>query len=255
MFHLALYDASIANGAVLLQIAALSDPVIAPAGSLGLLTNPAVPNIMRVSAVGTNLTRVQLISGTIRDLAPFDVGPVNVGTVIESPARGLFFDSMPFPLAVNEELDAWGVQSNAAAQRMTVAVTFCDGPVRPVTGRIWSLHWTASTTLVANAFTAVTPTFDNGLPAGTFAVVGSRCISAGALYHRHIPRAFPGMAFLTRPGTYAYQAQDNYEAHNDRQGGMGEWYRFTNTALPQIEIFSRSADTSEEGYFDLIKVG
>lgn len=250
-FHLSIFDASIANGTTLVQIAALADPVIAPAGTLGFLVNPNLPNIVRIAAVGTNLTRVQLSSGAIRALALYDVGPVNIGTKLESPPRMVDMIEQPFALKPNEELDAFGVQSNAGAQRITVAVTFADGPITPVHGKIWSLHWTATATLVANAFTAFTPTFDNGLPGGTFAVVGSRAMSAGALFHRFIPR---GVGTF-RPGTYAYQVQDDSAFKADRWGAMGQWFTFQNTGLPQIEIFSRSADTTQEGYLDVIQTG
>lgn len=250
MFHLAMYDASIANGSTLLQVAAVADVLLAPAGS-GFLVNQTVPYLARVYANGTNLTRVQLTSGSIRDLAPFDVGPVNVGTKVESPARLLRFDKAPFLLKPNEELDAFGVQSNAGAQRIRIACVFSDGPINPVGGKMWSMHWTATTTLTANAWSTLSPTFDNGLPSGTFAVVGSRFISAGALYHRIIFRNQQAV----RPGGPAQQAQDDYPADGTRYGEMGQWGTFTNTTVPQFEVYSGSADTSEEGYLDLVQIG
>jgi len=116
MFHLSCYNASIANGAVLLQVAAITDPLIAPSGN-GFLVPTVINKLMRVAAFGTNLTRVQLTSASLRDFAPFDVGPVNVGTLIATPANFADFSDAPIPLIVNEELDAFGVQSNAGAQR------------------------------------------------------------------------------------------------------------------------------------------
>jgi hypothetical protein len=248
-FHLALYDASIANGAVLLQVAALADPVIAPAGN-GLLVHQLVPKLARVVAVGTNLTRVQLSSGSIRRYTPLDIAPVNVGTVIESPARMWNQLDSPVDLAVNEELDAFGVQSNAGAQRIRIAVYFCDGPFKVLSAKGFSVHFTNTITLVVNAFTAFTPTFDNGLPAGTFIVVGARVLSAGGLFYRLIPRGGSPL----RPGGMMVQAQDGYADASERNGDMGEWMRFTNTTPPQIECFSGSADTSVEGYLDLVQV-
>lgn len=254
MFHLALYSASIANGSVLLQVAAVADPVIAPAGS-GFLVNAQCSKLMRVAAFGTNLTRVQLTSASIRDYTPFDVGPVNVGTLIATPANYADFHDAPIPLAVNEELDAFGVQSNAGAQRITVGAWFCDGPTRPVNMRPFSVHWTASTTLTANAWTSFAITFDNGIPSGTFAIVGSRMISAGAAFHRWIPRGGSPL----RPGGFAGQAQSfnplDGSRCSDYVENWGEWMRFTNTTPPQCEVFSISADTSEEGYLDLVQVG
>lgn len=248
-FHLALFDSSIANGSVLLQVTNVADPVVATSGS-GFLV-PKLNKLARVGAVGTNLTRAQLTSYTIRQQAPFDIGGVNVGTAIESPARYSDFTDRPVQLTTNEELDAFAVQSNAGAQRASVGVWFCDAPLRPVSGNIFTMHWTGTTTLTANAWSACTITFDNGLPEGLLAIVGMRAISAGALFARILPRQ--GDPY--RPGVFAYQAQDGYPADESRYGQIGEFLRFQNTTPPQVEFFSRSADTSEEGYFDLMIVG
>jgi hypothetical protein len=249
-FHLSLFDASIANGTTLIQVAALADPFVAPANS-GFLVHPTLNQVMRVASVGTNLTRTQLSSATIRQYAIFDIAPVNVGTIIGTPARYQKWDLNPLVLAVNEELDALGVQSNAGAQRITVAVLFCDGPVRPISQRAFTVHWTATTTLVANTFTSFLPVFDNGIPAGTFAIVGARVLSAGALFYRLISRG----GISNRPGWFAVQAQSDDPRDDSRYGGMGEFMRFSNVTPPQIEVFSRSADNTEEGYFDLVQVG
>ncbi len=254
MFHLSLYSASIANGAVLLQVAAVADPVIAPSGN-GFLVPATINKLMRVAAFGTNLTRVQLTSASLRDYAPFDVAPVNVGTLIGTPANFADFSDAPIPLAVNEELDAFGVQSNAGAQRITVGVWWADGPVRPSLARGFTVHWTATATLTANAWSSTAITFDNGIPSGTFAIVGSRVISAGAAFHRWIPRG--GAPY--RPGSFAGQAQSFNPVDGSRMSdyvnNWGEWMRFTNTTPPTVEIFSISADTTEEGYLDLVQVG
>lgn len=253
MFHTAVYSASIANGTVLLQVAAIADPFMATSGN-GLLVNGDAPFLWKIAGVGTNLTRVQLTSATLRDYAPFDIGPVNVGTAIESPARTADLRPGMIQLATNEELDVFGVQSNAGAQRITVAVWMGDSPPRTDQRRVFTMHWTASTTLTANAFTQFQPVFDNGLPSGTFAIVGSRAISAGGLVHRFIPKGRQA----ARPGGLMVQAQDGYpldgSRYSDPIDNWGEWMRFTNTTIPLVEVFSGTADTTEEGYIDMVQV-
>jgi len=253
MQHMALYSSSIANGTVLLQVTNVADPIIATSG-LGFLINAQLPYLWRASAVGTNLTRFQLTSATLRNYAPFDASPVNVGTALESPLRYLDFSDAPIRFEGVEELDVFAVQSNAGAQRVTCAVWFSDGPPKPINGRCFTMHWTASTTLTANAITTITPVFDNGIPSGTFAIVGSRQISAGALFHRYLPRG--GSPF--RPGFPSAQAQDGYafdgSRYTDYVPNFGEALRFNNVTIPQIDVFSVSADTTEEGYIDMIQV-
>jgi len=251
-FHLALYSASISSAAANQQVAQLGDAVIATSVN-GYLVNAACPFLMRVAGVGNVMSRFQLSSPSIRRFVPWDMNPPNTGTVIESPARCIHLETSPFALSVNEELDAYTTNSSASATQTTVAAWFCDGPIRPVNNAgMFTVHWTASTTLTANAWTAVSMSLDNGIPSGTYAIVGSRCKSAGGLFHRFVPR---GGSSALRPGTFMIQAFDNYSLDMDRFGNLGEFMRFTNTTPPQVEIFSGSADTSEEGFLDLLQVG
>jgi hypothetical protein len=252
-FHLGLYSSSIAVATTLTQVVAVADPVLAPAGS-GLLVNAACPRILRVIGVGNLLIRAQLTSGSLRDFAPFDISPINVGTIIGSPARIVDFKDNPLTLQVNEELDAFISNSGAGATVTSVAVIFSDGAARPVIGRIFTVRFTVTAALVAATWSANTPVFDNGLPSGTFALVGSRMRSATGLFHRYIPRGGPSL----RPGTVMGQAADDFEPRlEDRNGGLGEWMRFTNTTPPQVEAFALAADAAAgvAGFMDLIQVG
>jgi hypothetical protein len=252
-FHLALYDSSIANGAILLQVTKVSDPIIAPAGN-GFLVQAALQNLAGVAGVGTNLTRMNLTSGSIRKMFPFDFDRVNVGALIENPARFHDFTAMPYQLDLNEELDAFVVQSNAGAQSETVAVWFSDGPLRPIvpSGKMQTVHATATTTLSARAWTACTLTLDNGLDGGRYAIVGASAFSASGIFFRFVPR---GGSAVNRPGGFVGQARNALCPPNFRYGGLGEWLRFDNTNLPQVEFFATAGDTSEEVFLDVIKVG
>jgi hypothetical protein len=249
MFHLAVFSASIASSAANQQVAAVADSVIAPAAS-GFLVPAVINKLARVAAVGNLLVRAQLSSASIRQYTPIDIEPVNVGTAIQSPAAMLDWMDNPLPLDVDEELDAFVTNSAATATQTTLAAWFCDMAIRPVLGRVFSVQWTASQTLVANAWTACTITLSNGIPSGTFAIVGSRQTSAGALFHRFVPRG--GSPY--RPGGFSVQANGQFPMASERYGKFGEWMRFTNTTPPQIEVFSGSADTSEQGVLDLVQV-
>jgi len=129
-------------------------------------------------------------------------------------------------------------------------VTFADGPIQPISKPDFSVRWTATTTLVVNTWSNCTITFDNGLPSGTYALVGARFMSAGALFGRVVPRGGP----VFRPGTVAVQDRNKDPRAFDRHGQMGVWLTFPNTVPPSVDIFSLSADTTEEGIFDLVKI-
>lgn len=249
MYHLAAYSSSIANGSVLLQVTNVADIILATSNK-GFYVKDTLPNLAYVLGAGTNLTRFQLSSGSIRKMFPWDFDSVNVGTVLENPVRFHDFTNAPIPLDNNEEIDAYCVQSNAGAQQEYIFACFSDGPLRPVSGRIQTMHATGNTTLTANGWTAVPLTLDNGLDGGLYSLVGLHAFSAGALVARVIPRG--NSAY--RPGVPAAQARDQSKPNPWRYGGWGEMIQFPNTAVPQIEFFSVSADTAEEVYLDVIKL-
>lgn len=250
MFHTAVFFSSIANGSVLLQVTNVGDPILATSGK-GFIIPPNLSKLAMCAGVGTNLTRFQLTSGSIRKMYPWDFSDVNVGTAIENPARYHDFTLNPYQLDNYEELDAFALQSNAGAQNEFVAVWLCDGPMTPVMGKVQTVHATAATTLVANAWTACTLTLDNGLDGGTYAIVGAHAFSASGLFFRFVPRGGPAL----RPGGFMYQARDGYPPRGQRYGGWGQWMQFQNLQPPQLEVFATAADTAEECYLDLVKVG
>jgi hypothetical protein len=249
-FHLALYYASLAGNAALTQLNALGDQVIAPAAN-GYLVPPVINKVMAVSGVGGLLIRAQINSASIRDFTPFDCAPINNGAVVAIPAAFQDFRSQPLPLLTNEELDAFILNSGAGPTKTLVAVWFCDGPVTPVKGRVFTVHWTSGNALAAaDAWSSITPVLDNGLPSGTFALVGSRLESATGQFHRFIPKG--GNPY--RPGTFCTQVSTGSIGDQFRYGNCGEWLRFTNTTLPTIEEFALAADATQQGYLDLIQV-
>jgi hypothetical protein len=249
MYHLAAYNSSIANGSVLLQVTNVADIILATSNK-GFFVKDTLPNLAYLFTVGTNLTRFQLSSGSIRKMFPWDFDRVNVGTVLENPVRMHDFTASPIALKQNEELDAYCVQSNAGAQQEYIFACFSDGPLRRVSGHIQTMHATGTTTLTANGWTQVPLTLDNGLDGATYALVGLGAFSAGALAARVVPRG--NSAY--RPGVPAAQARNQSPPAPWRYGEWGEMVRFPNTAVPQIEFFSVSADTAEECYLDVIEI-
>jgi len=248
--HLALYYASLAGNAALTQLNALGDAVITSTAN-GYLVPPVINRVFRAAGVGGLLTRAQLNSSSIRDFTPFDLAPVNSGAVISTPAVFQDFRRNPIPLRTNEELDAFILNTGVGPTKTTVAVWFCDQAPQPVSGRVFTVHWTSSIPLAAaDAWSQVTPVFDNGLPSGTFAIVGGRVESATGQFYRYIPKG--GNPY--RPGSFCSQAVGGQVTDQDRYGGIGEWLRFDNTNPPLMEIFALAADATQAGYMDLIQV-
>ena len=261
MFHVELFSSSIASGAnTFAQINYVSTDAILPKLVNGVQVAPQLSKVMFVAGVSANLVHVRIQAPSMLPFPYSALSPNNRGTAFESPPRVHDLRMNNIQLASTEEFDVFGTQNAGSAQTPYVLVGFWDGTtaVKP-TGRYFSVHWTASTTLTAGAWTAVNPVFDQGLPAGLYAMIGARTYSATCLFFR----MFPAMAPLWRPGGIGVQAYDQIDEPNARghdiealgPGWWGEWLRFYQNVPPQVELFATSADTAEEGWFDLVQVG
>ena len=251
MFHTSAYSASIANSGLLLQLTQIPDSIY-PASGSGLLSSK-LAYLMALAGVGLNQTRVQFQAPSLRDYGNLDLLPINIGAVFESPPRIGDYSRKMIPLAMSEEWDAFAAQNDGAVSRTeTVGLWSSDGNLDPFPPKkIVQIRFTASTTLVSGKWSLFQPVLAQPLYPGQYALVGARCLSAGALLHRFVPNgSSQGNNF--RPGGIAVQTEDQLDHPLQRLGGWGKWLDFTNTTVPQIELFSLSNDTSEEGILDIV---
>jgi hypothetical protein len=274
MFHSEAFTSSIATGAnTFQQINYFTQSNVLAPLNLGVQVSPTVPNLMSIAGVGVNMCHLR---GQTPSMLPFPwptLDPNNRGGAAESPPRIHDFSETPLPLRPTDEFDMFGSQNAAGAQVQYVLVSFCDGPPQPLPvqvlpptltanpatpGRLFTAHWTAAATLGAGTWTRVQPTFDQALPAGYYALVGARVMSASALFFR----LYPAMGPIWRPGGVAVQAYDQLDPTNQRflpvfagvSEGWGVWLSFFQNVPPAVEIFATAADTTEEGVFDLLYV-
>lgn len=260
MFHSELFSSSIASGATTFsQVAYVAADAILPKLVNGVQVSPILPYVMSVAAVSANAANVRIQAPSMLPWPYPALGPVNRGTAAESPPRYADLRARMLKLSPTEEFDVFATQNAGAAQVVNVLVTFWDGMTIPMPqGRYFSVHWTAAQTLTANAFTLVTPVFDQGLPAGLYSLIGARVFSATALFFR----LFPAMSPLWRPGGIAVQAYDQLDPPNQRghdelavsPTGFGQWLQFYQNVPPQCEVYATAADTAEEGFYDLVQI-
>jgi len=251
MFHTSAFSSTITNANTLQQLTEIPDSIL-PASGSGLLSS-RLNYLMALALAGTSLTRGQFQAPSLRDYGNIDVLPINIGTVFESPPRVDDFSRKMVPLAMSEEWDMFAAQNNGAASEIESGFVWSsDGNIDPFPAKkIVQIRFSASITLIANKWSLIQATLAQPLTAGQYALVGARCLSAGALAFRFVPSGSPSSANW-RPGGIAVQTEDQLDYHLQRKGGWGKWLDFTNTTIPQIEIFSLSADTSAEGIIDIV---
>jgi len=269
-FHMEYFRSSLASGAtdVLQQVTFVPTGVLAPSAN-GVQVSAFLPKLHSLFGVGAHLENISPQAASMLPLPYPNLAGNNVGTLINTPATVWDFSRGPKPLRPTETFNIFASQTSGGAETETVFVQFTDGIVTPPpplstapalngNGMFTVAHATATTTLTANAFTQVTPILDLPLPAGMYALVGARVMSAKALAFRIAPINEP----LWRPGGIAVQAPTQLDWPGQRYlsplNGMishwGVWFTFFQNTLPNVQIFSTAADTVEDMWFDLIKI-
>jgi hypothetical protein len=248
VFTLEMYTSSVASGA-LNQVTSLYSGVT-PTLNKGFQC-PVLNNLGAFYQVSLTGQRGQIQAPSLRTQPYPDFVPVNVGAgLFESPVRGVDLMRYPIPLAYTEEVDAWAVVGTTHV--VYTGIIFTDGPVPSVSQQgMRTVHCTSTTTLTAGAFTTVPLTLDQALPAGVYNLVGARVYSATGVFFKVLPAMGP----LWQPGGIAVQAYDGLTPDGQRYGGWGTWLTFQQNVLPSISLFATAADTAEEAWLDLVKVG
>lgn len=190
--------------------------------------------------------RVQITSPSLKALFPVDVSPIANGLVWGSIPRGLRLGMGPLPLVVAEPLDV--LVQNGAAVMNRAFIHFCDGPVKPVGGKILPIRFTAAASTSTATWVNSAITFSTSLPAGNYQVVGMRMWSANGVYARLF---FKGSFF--RPGCPMVNSEDNNEWPDFRFGNYGVWDQFNNITPPSVDVMGIT-DTAQVGFLDLVKV-
>ena len=265
------FSSSLSSGAtdVLQEVTYIAAGAILAPSANGVQVSAFLNKLNALWGIGATLENISPQAASFLPLPFPNYAPNNIGTAIENPAKFWDFSRAPKVLRPTETFNIFASQTSGGAETETVFVEFTDGiitaappiaqmPAINGNGMFTTVHATATATLTAGAFTQVTPILDNPLPAGTYALVGARVMSAKALAFRMKPITEP----LWRPGGVAVQAADQFDAPGQRfinplTGKMshwGIWLTFFQNTVPNVDIWSTAADTKQDFWFDLIKL-
>lgn len=247
---LAGYTESVASSGKYVKLAAPSDQHI-HSEDKDIFVPEWASKLAIVFGAGASLQEIRMTSPSLDVTWNPDLSPVNRGSVTpSSPVPLADLREHMLSLEPTEQLNAQIVGDDAGtAEQYTVIGAFVDSIDAVPSGEIKTVKATGSTTLDTNEWTAVPLTFEQQLPAGTYAIVGMRAESSGAQAARLI---IPGSQY--RPGVVAVNAKGDLGHPAFREGGMGVFGTFGHQTPPKAEFLSTSADSSETVYLDLIKV-
>lgn len=271
MFHMEAFRSSLASGVtdVFQQVTYVSTGAQITALNNGLQVPVELPKLHSLFGVGAHLENIEPRANSWLPSPWPDFAPNNIGTAIESPARFWDFARNPKAMRPTEEFDIYASQTSAGAEVETVFINLTDGMLVPApavanaptvngVGQYFVAHGTGSTTLTANGWTSVILTLTQTLPAGYYALVGARAMSAHALAFRMKPSVSP----LWRPGGVAVQTADQLDPPGQRYinpvtgaiSHWGTWLSFYQNVVPAVDFFATAADTVQDVFFDLIKI-
>jgi len=271
MFHMEVFRSSLSSGVtnVFQQVTYVTAGSVLTGLNNGVQIPPELTFLHSFGGIGATLENLKPQANSWLP-APFpEFAPNNVGTAAGTPPKLWDFSRNPKAFRPTEEFDMYASQTSAGAEVEAVFFNICDGPATPLppvssqptlngVGQFFVAHGTATTTLTANAWTSVIPILDQALPAGRYALVGARVMTAHALAFRVKPTVQP----LWRPGGLAVQSAGSFDPPGQRYINpltgqithWGTWVTFYQNTVPQVDIWATAADTTEDIFFDLIKI-
>lgn len=252
MMHFAAYYESIDPAGAYAPLAAVQDPAINTRGD-DIRVASEIPFIFCAAGLtaAATFTSAQLRSPSLRTLNNMFVRPLVNAVTFGDPPEVLPFPANPRGMVPAEDVQFW-VDSTpgAGAEAHYGLVWFCDGPLAPVNGEIFSVGATSASALAAGTWVNSNLTFDQALPSGSYQVVGMRAEGANLVGARLV---FPGggnEAF--RPGVPG--STSAFVVDNDmfRKGMLGVFGTFDQDNPPTIDCLGVT-DTDQTITLDLIK--
>jgi len=249
MMHLGAFYQSVNPGGVLTNINAVPDQAIFTSGH-DLRVPTDVPNIIweaaLTAAAGPVLGQIQ--SPSLRELANRDIEPIEPAAVFSNLAKLQYHGDSPIALMPYESMNFAILATGGVASECYGLVALADGPVKPVSGNIFTVRASAAAALTLGAWVNAPVTFESTLPAGVYQVVGFRASSTNLVAARLV---FIGQAY--RPGVTGCVSSAVTGMLNHRYGALGVFGQFDVNQPPTVD-FLGVTDVAQEVVFDLIKV-
>jgi hypothetical protein len=246
--HMVAYNQTASTANVLTPIAAIADGTVRVVGN-DVYVPKGMNNILGAGALINSATglRAQVQSPALRANLNYDVEPIVNALVFGSYPPFDFNPTTPIPIAENEPLEFWVLNNLSVANYGLILLG--DGPVKPVTGKVYTVRATGAATLAAGTWVNTALTFSQSLPAGHYQVVGFRADGTNLVAARIF---FVGSPW--RPGVPAVNSVTHGDPFGFREGDCGILGEFDNTLPPTVDCLGVT-DTAQTFLLDLIKTG
>lgn len=248
-FHLAAFRGSVTNGTTNTAIAGVLDNILARAASNNFLA-PSGARIRLATAGGVNATRSRINTPALRQVGLPYIAPINQTVAAPSPPNVADFgDFGPLP-AEADEISVEATHSDAAPQIQYSLMWLKFGRKEPTPGQKYRIRGTAAITGVVGSWASGALTLDQTLPSGVYQIQGMDAFGTNLLGARLI---FTGGGW--RPGVLARNAVGSIPHSIFTDGSLGVFGEFDSVTLPQLEIYVEAANSAQEVYLDLVRIG
>ena len=206
--------------------------------------------LLAAAAIGSTLTTCRFYSPTIRQVGLSHIRPIMQSSAPSTVPQLATYCNDPLLLRGLEEIQV-DVSDTSGSSDQVYAVFIVSDGIRPVPqGPVIRIRLTGTTTMVSNTWSSCGLTADDILPAGQYELLNLTFISTGAIVARAIVDNQ-----LFRPGTLGVPSlafAEHVSFSNRWFGSMGQ---FRNTSLPRVEAVSKSNDTTQTVFMDIVKTG
>lgn len=247
-WHLCVYSGSVAAGGTNVDLPFVNDSILTRQNNHAIL--PDDGRLLLAFGQGVGMTRARLNTPAARYVGLPSVQPVNNGAdPLLFPAINDYSEG-PLTIPKADEIAFESTSNDAGAQTHYVGAVFqfANRPVPP--GQKYRLRGTASITASAGTWVNGSITMDTVLPRGNYMLVGLNVVGANLFCARLI---FPGASY--RPGVYCQTANTSIPWPGFRDGRLGCYGDFDSVNTPNLEILSDGANTSQEVYMDVVRMG
>lgn len=198
----------------------------------------------------TSLTAARFTAPSLRTVQSPRIRPVTRATQVPTDPNFMDLRWNPIKIMAREELGLEISNDLAAGTENTHGLYWIseDMNFNSSRGPLYIIRATGTTTLTADAWTLVTPTYETNLPAGRYEIVSFEYFGATAIAARLVN---PGQWW--RPGVLAQTSLGNRTFWDFTGGGFGSYGVFDTVSLPQFECLANAADTAEEFYLYCVR--
>lgn len=207
--------------------------------------------LLWAAAMSATLNRARFASPKTRQVTNPWIRPTIAAAVPPSNPAVQFRVDDPFVFRALEEIQLLATSGLAMGNENFTGLAAISTGIQPIPqGDIYPLRFTSATAATANKWSQLTVTFQDTLPAGTYAIVGLEVESANAIAARLILQNQ-----IFRPGTMSVTALANRQNAMFYERKLGVLGQFQQTAMPIVEVLCNGADAVHEGYIDIIRIG